>query len=370
MDKVFILQRFIPKYRLGVFKRIAPSNQDRIQMLIGENIEGLKAKNHSDLHGVNYRMLNSKKYEFLGKLLVNHIGLFRTLVKERPSVVICEAESHFLGYLKAIAYKLLFLGKPKLILWCFFVLPGKELGFFDRYMKPVFRSFFSGFISYSSLGKNFLVSHNVKKPIVVATNVCDTDYYDSLLEYDNRTSIECKDIYNLAGKFVVSFVGTIDEVKKPDFIIKMANQSAQLESLVYLIVGDGPYLSELKNMVKELGLKNVVFTGKVQDIVSVMKATNVLMIPGRGGIVISEAMCCSKPVIVHEADGTELDLIVNGQSGFIVDDLNTENIINKINILMENQEEYIKMCNWSLKFSKIYNTKNMADKVIEIIEKV
>ncbi|ANW24195.1 glycosyltransferase [Vibrio coralliilyticus] len=370
MDKVFVLQRFVPKYRLGVFRRVAPSSQERIKMIIGENVEGLKARNHDDLSGINYKMLESKKYKLLGKVLVNHVGLFRYLVTERPNVVVCEAESHFLGYMKAIAYKLLFFGKPKLVLWCFFVLPGKDLGFFDRYMKPIFRSFFSGFISYSSLGKNFLESRHVQKPIVVATNVCDTDYYLSLLENDNRTSVECKETFGLASKFVVSFVGTIDKVKKPDFIIDLASQSTQIESLVYLIVGDGPYLQTLKNMANNLGLKNVLFTGKVQDVVSVMKATDVLLIPGRGGIVISEAMCCSKPVIVHEADGTELDLIENDQSGIIVDELDTDNIIRKISELVNNQEKYRNMCASSLKLSKKYNTQNMAEKVLEIVEKV
>ena len=40
--------------------------------------------------------------------------------------------------------------------------------------------------------------------------------------------------------------------------------------------------------------------------------------PGRGGIVISEAMAFGVPVVVHRADGTEYDLVRKGITGVVV----------------------------------------------------
>ena len=43
-----------------------------------------------------------------------------------------------------------------------------------------------------------------------------------------------------------------------------------------------------------------------------------LLITGRGWIVISEAMAFGLPVVVHQADGTEYDLVRNGVTGMRV----------------------------------------------------
>ena len=40
-----------------------------------------------------------------------------------------------------------------------------------------------------------------------------------------------------------------------------------------------------------------------------MGSADVVVVPGRGGIVISEAMVHGVPVIVHQADGTEYELV-------------------------------------------------------------
>jgi glycosyltransferase involved in cell wall biosynthesis len=48
------------------------------------------------------------------------------------------------------------------------------------------------------------------------------------------------------------------------------------------------------------------------------RASDVVVIPGRGGIVISEAMAWRLPVVVHEADGTELDLVSDGETGYVL----------------------------------------------------
>jgi glycosyltransferase involved in cell wall biosynthesis len=46
------------------------------------------------------------------------------------------------------------------------------------------------------------------------------------------------------------------------------------------------------------------------------RAADVVTLPGRGGIVISEAMAYGLPVAVHQADGTEYDLVIPDKTGF------------------------------------------------------
>lgn len=68
--------------------------------------------------------------------------------------------------------------------------------------------------------------------------------------------------------------------------------------------------------VRKEGLRNVHVPGNVTETLAFYsRAADVLMVPGRGGIVISEAMAIGLPVVLHEADGTEYDLVENGVTG-------------------------------------------------------
>ena len=43
------------------------------------------------------------------------------------------------------------------------------------------------------------------------------------------------------------------------------------------------------------------------------------MLPGLGGMVISQAMCFGLPVICTHADGSEKDLVQDGRNGFFLE---------------------------------------------------
>ena len=112
MTEVVILQRFIPAYRVAVFEEIAEKALFKITYVIGDNIDGIKARNSENLSNLNFIKLNSKGLKVFNRTLVWHIGLLKTLIRLKPKVIVCEAESHLLGYLIAIIYKILLLGRP------------------------------------------------------------------------------------------------------------------------------------------------------------------------------------------------------------------------------------------------------------------
>ena len=111
MTEVVILQRFIPAYRVAVFEEITEKALFKITYVIGDNIDGIKARNSENLSNSNFIKLNSKGLKVFNRTLVWHIGLLKTLIRLKPKLL-SEAESHLLGYLIAIIYKILLLGNP------------------------------------------------------------------------------------------------------------------------------------------------------------------------------------------------------------------------------------------------------------------
>jgi len=68
----------------------------------------------------------------------------------------------------------------------------------------------------------------------------------------------------------------------------------------FVLLGSGSLLDELRDRATCENLSNVFLPGRVVDELPLYyRAANVLLIPGRDGIVISEAMAFGLPVIVH-----------------------------------------------------------------------
>jgi glycosyltransferase involved in cell wall biosynthesis len=286
-----------------------------IRLFIGENIPNSKVKSASDLSGVDHVKLPTIFLKIGRRVLPYHTGLISQLRKYKPDVIICEGESNILSYIKAIIYKL-FIHKVKIIHWSLGGLPGKNDKPISSFFKKNLQKFFDGFICYSSYGKLRMqeLGHDENK-IFVATNVCDTDTHLGLADSVVLTRKEARSNRNLPEAFTALYVGAIDQNKNLDTILNIAKQ-LDSKKYTFLIIGDGPVLSQLKQLASDQGLENIIFTGRVTEGLDIYyRASDVLLLPGRGGMVISEAMCYGLPAIAYEADGTEYDLVRDNETG-------------------------------------------------------
>lgn len=316
-----ILQRVIPKYRTSLFTRLCHYPGHNLELIIGTDLPESKAKNAKDLSDIKHKKLQATTISLYGRVLTWHYGLLASLREIKPDVIVCEAESHFLGYITAIVYKILFSSTTKLVLWCFYSLPGRECErtFFHAAVKSITRRFFSHYISYGNFGKNYLVARGIdSNRITVAINVGDTQSFQELDSKLAFTKDEAKSKLGVQGRFVVTYVGTLTEEKRPDVLVELA-RIFQNDSFAFFLIGDGPAREKLAAYVDRGGLTNLYLPGNVSDKLSLhYRATDALIIPGLGGIVISEAMSFGIPVLVHQADGTEYDLVKQGQTGEIL----------------------------------------------------
>lgn len=88
------------------------------------------------------------------------------------------------------------------------------------------------------------------------------------------------------------------------------------------VVGDGPMLPQLRDMVQGSGLEGVIrFLGLRSDVPQLLSRSHVAVVPSRWdeafGFAVAEAMAAGLPVIASEVGGIP-EIVVDGETGFLV----------------------------------------------------
>jgi glycosyltransferase involved in cell wall biosynthesis len=155
---------------------------------------------------------------------------------------------------------------------------------------------------------------------------------------------------------IACFVGGVIPRKGVDWLIE-AWQRVQLKlpNAQLLIVGpdDFPdeenaaqlsqFIQDLKSEVERAKLR-VEFVGRSSRVVDYLQASDVFVLPSRHegfGNVIVEAMACHLPVVVTEMGGVALETVVDGQTGYIVQDV--EQLAGRLATLLSQPELAQKM---------------------------
>ncbi|MBA7685250.1 D-inositol-3-phosphate glycosyltransferase [subsurface metagenome] len=315
--RLAILQRVCAGYQVGLFRRLSDVPGGDVRLFIGDDIPGSKVRSAADLSSLDVVKLPTRFIRLGGRLIPLHKGLQKELEIFQPHVILCEGESNFLNYVSAIWYRWRH-RQVGLVHWSLGGMPGVEYnprGLLSR-AKYFFQKSFDIFVVYSSFGKDVLIrlGHPAEN-IVVATNVSDTEKHLQSAAGMSCSRSEARAQLNLPDKFTVIYAGAMDANKRLDQLLMAA---ADLDSARYnfVLLGSGGLLEQLRSFATARGLKNIFFPGRVGDELPLYyNASNVLALPGRGGIVISEAMTYALPVIVFQADGTEYDLVQEGVTG-------------------------------------------------------
>lgn len=117
----------------------------------------------------------------------------------------------------------------------------------------------------------------------------------------------------------VLFVGRITQAKGVDHIVKAARIMPDWN---FTIVGDGPYLSELKESANKL--VNVTFTGAVDngELPKYYHEADLFLLPSqREGMPVSiiESLACGTPVIATDV-GQISEIVINGENGQLIEE--------------------------------------------------
>lgn len=160
----------------------------------------------------------------------------------------------------------------------------------------------------------------------------------------------------------VLFVGSIIPRKGVDVLVKAAQYLS--DSIVVNIIGGSP-TEDLEFLMKNLGIKNVYFYPFMSSemILGYMREADLFVFPTRydiWGLVVNEALSQGLPVITTDKCLAGLELIQDGQNGFIIPSDDPKALAEKIEYLSNNPEELLEMREKCLECIRPYTIENMA----------
>lgn len=136
-------------------------------------------------------------------------------------------------------------------------------------------------------------------------------------------------------------------------VSKLKNEYPDIELVV---VGDGPELDNLKQQAKALDIeKHIVFAGSIYEpekIAEQLLQAGVYVLAGMGGLSINEAMCHSLPVICSVCDGTEKELVFEGENGYYFEVDKVDSLVVVIKKMFDHPDASKKMGEKSLDIIK------------------
>jgi glycosyltransferase involved in cell wall biosynthesis len=162
-----------------------------------------------------------------------------------------------------------------------------------------------------------------------------------------KNPIEIRNNYKIAlTDPVIGIVARVVADKGHEFFLKAGAKliSGQFKNLKLLIVGDGPHLSNMRNLAKQLKIENsTLFLGNMQDVTHALSIIDVFVLPAiwrEGfGLSIVEAMAVSKPVIVTNIWALN-ELVQDGVNGLLVNPKDVDGLANAIAKLLTDQKLY------------------------------
>ncbi len=339
MIKVAILYRVIQHWRIPIFKRISDIDNVDLTVYYGADFEGTKVVSGSNFDFKTKKLKTIRITKKIGSTTGRQMpfcpSLFFHLIKDRPNVVIMEGASNFANAIQGFIYAKIF--RKKVIWWGLGRLRNK---YHEKSIKNSFLNFIErrcdAQLCYSSYAKEYY--NNIGIPdekIFVAVNVIDTD------KIAKKTNGELfKAVKNETHPFTVLFVGALEPNKKVDMLIRAFGKFIKKHADAKLdIVGKGSSSDGLEKLVDEEHVENVIFHGQViEGLEQFYAKADVFVLPGLGGLAISEAMAYGLPVIASVGDGCEVDLIKNGENGFRNPELGEDDIVDYLNQMYDNPE--------------------------------
>jgi len=115
----------------------------------------------------------------------------------------------------------------------------------------------------------------------------------------------------------------------------------------FVLIGDGPLYNKVISFIRNKHLEDSVFAlGPRYDVVEFVKRCDLFILPTyycEGlPVAILEAMACGKPVVTTKHRGCE-DIVIDGVTGFLVEKHNTLQLIEKTNILLNDEALCLRM---------------------------
>jgi len=177
-------------------------------------------------------------------------------------------------------------------------------------------------------------------------------------------------------KFIITLGGTRVTARKGiNYLIEAVYGLHQkYPQICVTVIGEGNEKENLENLSKKLGIKDkIIFLGRVEynKINAYYQEASVFVLPslneGMSNAML-EALASGLPIIATDTGGTR-ELVSDGENGFIIKMKDSNDIANKIEVLIKDEDLRLKMAKKSREKALQLSWKNVAAKYYEIYKK-
>lgn len=175
--------------------------------------------------------------------------------------------------------------------------------------------------------KEALEKYGLHKNMHIIPTGLELDKFDPKNK-DDKLINQIKEKYGIKDQFIVTFLGRIAKEKSIDVLIDAMKEIVkENDNILCLIVGGGPYLDELKELVKDDQIeKYIIFTGPKlsQEVPSYYHLSNVFVsasVTETQGLTYIEAMASGIPAVARYDQNLE-NVIINGVNGYFFKETN------------------------------------------------
>ena len=205
-----------------------------------------------------------------------------------------------------------------------------------------------------------VVSESTKKALInlgvpenrmrVIPNGIDTDFYKPMAKSPSPT---------------ILWVGRVKRYKRVDHVLLAFSLiEKQLPEAKLIIVGTGDYEESIKKLARKLKLKNVFFSGFVDENEKVMLMASSWVIVSSSfvegwGMTITEAAACGTPAVAYDVAGLR-DSVSNNETGLLVSDGNVKALAESLLRVLQDEQLRVKLGNNALERTKQFSWNKAA----------
>lgn len=225
----------------------------------------------------------------------------------------------------------------------------------DFYNKLIIDSA-DAFLTYTEGSKKILDRFFSPKKVFVAVNTLNSDLIKN--HYDELDLIGKKQVKKELGlqreKYIIH-VGRFSKRKKIDKLIGIYEILKKKYDLGLILIGNGPELERIKDIVNDNQIKDVIFTGAIssESIITskYIFASDLFIVPGNLGLMVNHAFLFGKPLIGRVLpkgqkipkdyhNTPEFEYLIDEFNGIVVEDDNHKLFIEAAIKVFENYSFY------------------------------
>jgi glycosyltransferase involved in cell wall biosynthesis len=218
--------------------------------------------------------------------------------------------------------------------------------------------------------KELSEEHKIAKPDKIKVIPLGFDlgkFQENIVQKRKNTRLK----YNLKDNEVaIAIIGRLAPIKDHAFFLNVVENLLQsgIENAKFFVVGDGEISEEVCQRIDQINEKfpnSIIFTSWIKEIDAFNPGMDIICLTSKNeGTPVSliEAQACNVPVVTTDVGGVR-DIILEGETGFIIPKGNLEHFSEKLGLLIKNDEIRKKMSGkgWEFVKEKFHYTRLVKD---------